>query len=89
MMEPQSYVGEKPVDKLYLEVYPGEGSWEHYLDNGEDFAYREGRYHQYHFEVQEDGTVSGKLVHGGYEEPYGEVLVQRAGEKEWTKIMVC
>lgn len=86
VMEPQSYVGEKPVDKLYLEIYPGEGSWEHYLDNGEDFAYREGRYHQYHFEVRKDGTVSGKLVHAGYEVPYKEILVQKAGEKAWAEI---
>ncbi len=76
--EPQSYVGEKPSDTLILEVYPGEGSWEHYLDNGEDFAYREGRYHQYHFETR-DGAVGGKVVHAGYERPYRKVRVQKAG----------
>jgi len=86
VMEPQSYVGEKPGDILYLEAYPGEGSWEHYLDNGEDFAYRDGKYHQYHFEVKEDGMVNGEIVHAGYDKPYKKVLVQRAGEKEWKEI---
>ena len=82
VMEPQSYVGEKPLEDLILEVYPGEGSCDHYLDNGEDFAYREGRYHQYRFTVTEDGRVSGEILHGGYEKPYKRILVRRPGEKE-------
>lgn len=84
MMEPQSYVGEKSMDTLLLDVYPGEGSWDHYLDNGEDFAYREGRYHQYRFTVHGDGSVSGEIVHGGYEKPYRKILVIRpeGGEEE-------
>lgn len=82
VMEPQSYVGEKPLEDLVLEVYPGEGSCDHYLDNGEDFAYREGRYHQYRFTVSEDGRVSGEIIHGGYDKPYKRILVRRPGEKE-------
>ncbi len=78
MMEPQSYVGEKPMDTLLLDVYPGEGSWDHYLDNGEDFAYREGKYHQYRFTVHEDGLVCGEIVHAGYERPYQKILVDKS-----------
>lgn len=79
VMEPQSYVGEKPLDTLILEVFSGEGSWNHYLDNGEDFAYREGKYHQYRFTVKEDGTVGGEIVHAGYEAPYQTILVRKFG----------
>lgn len=78
-MEPQSYVGEKPLDTLILEVYPGEGSCDHYLDNGENFDYRDGKYHQYCFTVREDGTVSGEIVHAGYEKPYESILVRKSG----------
>ena len=88
-MEPQSYVGEKPLDTLLLDVYPGEGSHDHYLDNGEDFAYREGKYHQYRFTVKADGSVNGEIVHGGYEKPYERILIKRPGEasaKEELKI---
>ncbi len=88
VMEAQSYVGEKTMDQLCLEVYPGEGSWEHYLDNGQDFAYREGKYHQYHFEVEQDGTVKGKIVHAGYEKPYREILLLKVGEKEAVKMKI-
>lgn len=82
MMEPQSYVGEKPLDTLILDVYPGEGSYDHYLDNGEDFAYREGEYHQYRFTLSPDGAVRGKIVHAGYGKPYTRILVKRPGDKE-------
>lgn len=77
VMEPQAYVDEKPSEELLLEVYPGEGSCDHYLDNGEDFAYREGRYHQYRFAVTREGKVTGEIVHAGYERPYKRILVRK------------
>lgn len=89
VMEEQAYVGEKPDDMLLLEVYPGEGRWEHYLDNGEDFEYREGLYHRYDFEVHEDGSVEGKIVHAGYQKPYRKVMVQSGvdGTQEILDVM--
>lgn len=81
-MEPRSYVGEKPLDTLILEVYPGEGSCEHYLDNGVDFAYRDGKYHQYRFTVRKDGTVAGEIIHAGYEKLYERILVRRFGRED-------
>ena len=33
-MEPRSYVEEVSLDTLLLDVYPGEGSWDHFLDSG-------------------------------------------------------
>ncbi len=88
VMEPQSYIGEKPQDTLLLDVYPGEGMWDHYLDNGEDFAYRDGFYHQYQFAVKEDGTVNGKIIHAGYEKPYKKILVKCFGEKQWRELVL-
>ena len=78
-MEPVSYVGEKEEDTLLLDVYPGEGEWEHYQDNGEDFAYRDGEYNLYRFTVDESGQVQGRLTHRGYEKTYRKVLVNRFG----------
>ncbi|MCC8168210.1 MAG: DUF5110 domain-containing protein, partial [Clostridiales bacterium] len=74
-MPEQSYVGEKPEDTLYLDVFPGEGEYDHYLDNGEDFAYRDGAYHHYRFIIRKDGTVETLIVHAGYEKPYKEIVV--------------
>ncbi len=86
VMEPQSYVGEKPWDTLLLKVYPGEGSYDHILDNGEDFGYREGRYHHYRFTVNESGEVSCQILHAGYEKPYEKILLQRLGEENWVEL---
>ncbi len=73
-MEPMSYVGEKPLDKLILRVYPGKGTYDHYLDDGESFAYREGCYHHYRFTVEEDGSVKTQILHAGYGKPYQEIV---------------
>lgn len=63
----QMYVGEIDMKdlKLTLEVYRGEGSYTHYCDNGEDFAYRDGEYNQYLFE-NHDGNVKMTPLHHGY-----------------------
>lgn len=86
MMEPMSYVGEKPLDTLILDVYPGNGAIDHYLDNGEDFAYREGAYHKYHFTVDEAGNVQGSIAHAGYDKLYQKILVRKFGEESELKI---
>lgn len=84
-MELMSYVGEKEQDTLYLDVYPGVGEYVHYQDNGEDFAYREGCYHQYRFIQKEDGTVTGTVLHAGYEKPYKKIVVKPFGEDVGAK----
>ncbi len=78
-MEPMSYVGEKKEDVLLLDVYPGIGEWEHYQDNGEDFAYRDGEYNQYHIVVDERGISQCRMTHHGYERTYSRVLANRFG----------
>ena len=79
-MEPMDYVGQKESETLVLEVFPGIGQWDHFLDNGEDFAYLDGRYHQYRFTVNEAGMVQGQVIHGGYEKPYKKVIASKFGE---------
>lgn len=79
-MEPMAYVGEKESETLVLEVFPGKGQYEHYLDNGEDFVYREGYYHQYRFTVDDAGTVKGCVIHGGYDKAYKEILASVFGK---------
>ena len=75
MAQPQSYVGQVEPDVLLLDVYPGQGVWDHYLDDGESFAYRDGKYHQYRVTVREDGRVDTEIVHAGCDKPYREIRV--------------
>jgi len=71
----QSYVGEKEQDTLILDVYPGEGSYTHYQDNGEDFAYQAGEFNEFHIKVNKDNTCTINLVQEGYDAIYKTVRV--------------
>lgn len=81
MLEEMSYVGEKELDTLILDVYPGAGSYDHYLDNGEDFAYRDGKYHHYHFTVDDASEVKCDIMNADYEKPYKNIVVNVLGGK--------
>jgi alpha-glucosidase len=59
----QNYLGEKDIDKLTLQVYLGADNkkvveYNHFVDDGETFAYREGIYDQYLIKI----TTSDKIV---------------------------
>lgn len=76
-----NYVGEKSADKvLYLEVFPGEGSYEHYLDNGENFEYQLGAYNQYCCKLTCDGSLTIHCAHHGYDKDYEQVKVSFGGK---------
>ena len=79
--ELMQYVGEKPYDTLKMLVFPGEGSYVHYQDNGTDFAYRDGAYNLYEFVKNAKGEVSMKMLHEGYEPSYNKIEYIPAGTK--------
>ena len=60
------YVGEKPYNKLELLITPDAGSYVHFQDNGEDFAYKQGEYNLYQFTVDAEGTLHTEFLHQGY-----------------------
>ncbi len=76
----QMYVGEIKDPKLILEVYPGEGSYTHYQDNGEDFSYREGAYNEYLFTKNAAGGIETALLHEGYQK-YPEIVIKFMNQK--------
>lgn len=75
-------VGEEKDDVLILEVYPGQGTYTHYQDNGKDFAYRQGAYNEYRI-INENGSATVEKLHEGYKE-YGKIEI-RAGEQIWKQ----
>lgn len=67
------HVGKDKDDLLILEAYPGEGTYSHYQDNGEDFQYRQGAFNEYEISNQ-NGRVGVRARHEGYR-PYGKIEV--------------
>lgn len=53
----QSYIGEKDINELTLDIYPGNGEYQHYQDDGESFNYKAGEYNLYRFTMYNDGEV--------------------------------
>ena len=62
----EAYIGTKEQKKLILEVYAGDGEYEHYQDDGLDFAYEQGAYNLYRFSHTGNGELEEKLLHEGY-----------------------
>ena len=67
------HVGEDKDDLLILEVYPGEGAYRHYQDNGEDFQYRQGAFNEYQID-NKNGEVTVEKMHEGYRS-YGKIEI--------------
>lgn len=79
--ESMHYIGEKELDTLVLDVYPGDGSYVNYQDNGEDFAYRDGAYNLYRF-TQSGGKLTIELIHDGYEKKYRQFVIRSGGREQ-------
>ncbi|MCM1135358.1 MAG: glycoside hydrolase family 31 protein [Clostridium sp.] len=61
------HTGPNKDELLILEAYPGEGSYIHYQDNGEDFQYRDGAYNEYKIS-HVDGKTEIEKIHDGYKD---------------------
>lgn len=72
------YVGEKPYNKLTLLVTPGEGTYEHFQDNGEDYAYQNGIYNLYQFTTDANGELNTEMLHEEYP-VYEDIAVEKLG----------
>lgn len=68
----QNYIGEKDIKELTLDIYPGNGQYTHFSDDGESFDYKNGKYNLYDFVMKEDKglKIEIKLLHLEYENSY-------------------
>ena len=64
----QNYVGEKDIKELTVDVYPGEGQYSHYMDDGESFNYRNGEYTIYEFSMTAgaEANINIRKTHEGF-----------------------
>lgn len=75
----QNYIGEKEIDTLELNIYPGVGSYSHYQDDGESFLYRKGVYNK--FVCSLDGKqLNIDCVHNGFDKVYKNYRINCGGK---------
>ncbi len=70
------YIGEKVIDTLELDYYPGEkAEYIHYLDDGESFDYLEGKYNCYRISYDGENAVK-EYIHKGFERDYKDCIIK-------------
>ncbi len=80
----REYVAEAPETHLTFRLFGESGQYDHYQDNGQDLAYRQGEYNRYQIEVTaEQAQVS--LRHHGYRPVYSTITVETtAGSQQFA-----
>ncbi len=58
-----NYIGQRTYTTLHLLTTPGKAEYIHYLDNGKDFDYEEGRYILYKFTKDSAGNIITSTLH--------------------------
>ncbi len=76
----QNYIGEKCITCLALDLYPGEGTYSHYQDDGETFAYEAGEYTVTNFALTEN-SLKIEVKHAGYQSTYRELAMTLVGSQ--------
>jgi alpha-glucosidase len=80
MAPPMQYIGQLPVDRLTLHVYPGDGESQLYEDDGHSWAFRDGEYRLTRFALSTNGSLLSRLdlrrqVEGRYKPGYRDFEV--------------
>jgi len=64
MWEVKNYIGEK-IDKIYLKIYPGDGEFLYYEDDGISWDYERGEYNLIKFSLY-NNKLNKEYIHNGY-----------------------
>ena len=70
---------EKSVPYAVSADNSGRGSYDHFQDNGEDYAYRKGVYNLYHFHKNAQGVLETEMRHKNYPE-YEQICLKIVGK---------
>lgn len=79
------YVGERSLDELRLRIWPGNGEWTHYEDDGHTFEYQDGAWATTHYRVLQEGQqtiVEIAARQGNWTPSDREVVVELVGVGE-------
>ncbi|AZZ61113.1 DUF4968 domain-containing protein [Oenococcus sp. UCMA 16435] len=75
------HISDEPDKTITFRLFGEFGSYDHYQDNGLDFAYQRGEYNNYCIKVVENGKASVELVNKGYESVYEKIFVETGNDK--------
>ena len=79
------HTGERPMDELTLRIWPGNGEFTLYEDDGNSFEYQTGAFSSTTYRVRQDGqqvVVEIEARQGSWTPPIREVIVEVVGVGE-------
>ena len=79
------YVDERPLETLTLRIWPGNGEWTMYEDDGQTFEYQSGAWATTTYRVRSDGqeiVVEINVREGNWTPPGREIVVEVVGVGE-------
>lgn len=77
--ENQKYLDSGKIKELKLDIYPGDGEYIHYQDDGETYSYKAGEYNLYKFNQKEYSDrieVGLDLLRDKYENIYQKIILK-------------
>ena len=80
------HTGERPLDTLTLDLFPGGGEFTLYEDDGHSFAYEQGAYCTTSYALRQAGdtlTLEIGAREGGYAPPARRIVVRVNGQETW------
>ncbi|WP_273333764.1 glycoside hydrolase family 31 protein [Dictyoglomus turgidum] len=90
MWNTQSYVGEKKQEMLNLEVYPGDGKFLYYEDDGISWDYEKGMYNLIEFSTfkkEEKQFLRIRFIHKGYKDGTKSLKVHYCKKEKKLELM--
>jgi alpha-glucosidase len=81
------YADERPLDALTLDLYPGDGEFTLYEDDGHSFAYEQGQFCTTRYTLRRDGDILTFTIgarEGQYVPPKREITVKVHGPGRWA-----
>lgn len=77
-----SHISDEPDKTMKFRLFGDRAEYEHYQDNGQDFAYEDGEYNLYDITVV-DGKATVTMSKHGYQPVYEKIVIEGA-DQEWT-----
>jgi alpha-glucosidase len=81
------YADERPLDRLALDLYPGDGEFTLYEDDGHSYAYEQGEFCTTRYTLRRDGDMlvfSAAAREGAYVPPQRTIEVRVHGPDGWA-----
>ena len=81
-----NYISDQPDQVMTFKAFGENAQWEHYQDDGLDFAYQEGQFNRYQVQLI-GGQGHVKLTHHGFNPLYKQITIMTPTGRQVFNLM--